>query len=95
MKSKGFDISRSIPKGLHQIPNLDHYQIIVTLSPDTYKLFPQKPRKTIFFDWHIDDPSKATSDCEASFEETFIFVKSHVEDLIQAILGTQKKEEKK
>ncbi len=98
MKEKGFDISRVAPRALHQIPNLDHYQVIVALTPNAHKMFPQRPRKTIFLDWPIDDPSSYKNSIELSrkaFEETFQFIKIQVEDLVKAIIVTEIKENDK
>jgi phosphate transport system protein len=92
MKKKGVDLSRTVPKAMHQIPNLDHYQIIVALSPNAYKMFPQRPRKTIFLDWLVDDPSIKKGDpdeVEKSYEDAFQFIKSQVVDLVKAIIGAE------
>lgn len=92
MKKKGVDLSRTLPKALHQIPNLDHYQIIVALSPSAYKMFPQRPRKTIFLDWPVGDPSVikgGPEEMEKSYEDAFQFIKSQVVDLVKAIIGSQ------
>jgi phosphate transport system protein len=92
MKKKGIDLTRTVPKGMHQIPNIDHYQVIVALSPDAHKMFPQQPRKTIFLDWPIDDPSANTGspmEKENSFESTYQFISSQVQDLVKAIIGTE------
>src|SRR5262245_3515076 len=40
LKDKGIDISRQTPKGVHQVPNLDHYQVIIALAPEARKVFP-------------------------------------------------------
>lgn len=92
MKKKGADLSRTVPKALHQIPNLDHYQIIVALSPNAYKMFPQRPRKAIFLDWLVEDPSIKEGDAksiEAAYEAAYQFIQSQVKDLIDAIIGAE------
>jgi protein-tyrosine-phosphatase len=92
MKKKGVDLSRSVPKALHQIPNLDHYQIIVALSPNAYKMFPQRPRKAIFLDWIVDDPSINGGDAEtkaAAYEAAYNYIYGQVKDLIDAINGAE------
>jgi protein-tyrosine-phosphatase len=92
MMKKGVDLSRTVPKALHQIPNLDHYHIIVALSPDAYKMFPQRPRKTIFLDWLVDDPSKKEGDAktvEAAYEAAYGYLKVQVKDLVNAIIGAE------
>jgi phosphate transport system protein len=92
MKKKGVDLSRTVPRAMHQIPNLDHYQIIVALSPNAYKMFPQRPRKTIFLDWNVDDPSKKEGDAEAvsaAYETAYKYIQSQVRDLVDAIIGAE------
>jgi protein-tyrosine-phosphatase len=92
MRTKEFDFSRLVPKALHQIPNLDHYHVIVTFSAAAHKMFPQQPRKTIFLDWSIEDPSEKKGDpkeIQKNYEEVYQFIKSQLEDLIHAIIGTE------
>ncbi|MGC8742716.1 MAG: phosphate signaling complex protein PhoU [Verrucomicrobiia bacterium] len=93
MKSKGHDISRVIPKSIIQIPNLEHYNVIIALSPEVRKAFPQKPRKTVFIDWSVNDPSKvegSPNEVLKAYEEVYNFLKSHIQDLIHAILEIDK-----
>jgi protein-tyrosine-phosphatase len=93
MRKKDFDLSRVVPKAMHQIPNLEHYQVIVALSPNVLKIFPQRPRKTIFLDWSVESSSEkqgAGADPCAPYEETFAFIRSHVTDLVNAIIGMEK-----
>ncbi|MDD5675464.1 MAG: phosphate signaling complex protein PhoU [Chitinivibrionales bacterium] len=94
MKSKGFDLARSVPKSVHQIPNLDYYQVIVALSPNASQVFPQRPRKAIFMDWPVADPSLQQGTPEAiaaAYEKTFQFIQMQVQDLIKAIIGSENK----
>ena len=90
MKAKGIDISRSAPKALHQVPNLDHYQVIVALSENAIRAFPQRPRKVIFLNWPTFNPA-SIKDCQnatsEAYEETFTFIKSQINDLVNAING--------
>jgi phosphate transport system protein len=92
LKTKGFDPSGTTPKSVHKIPNLDHYQVIAALSTNACKLFRQAPRKAIFLDWSIDDPSVRKGDqkeIEKAYEKTFNFIQSHVNNLVNAIVGTE------
>jgi phosphate transport system protein len=89
MKTKGFDLSREAPKSIHQIPNIEHYHVIVALSENACKSFRQCPRKSIFLDWIVADPS-AESDPEArkkAYEETFRLLEGQVNDLVKAVIG--------
>jgi phosphate transport system protein len=94
MKDKGFDLSGTTQHSLEQIPNLDYYQIIIALSSKAKPLFPQEPRKTIYLDWQIDDPSTMDTDEEivrAAYENVFNFLTKQINDLVNAITGTSTK----
>src|SRR5947209_692750 len=47
LAEKKIDISRHSPKAVSQIPNLDHYQVIVALAKEAQKVFPPPPTKTV------------------------------------------------
>jgi phosphate transport system protein len=92
MREKGLDISRMVPKALNQIPHLDHYHVIVGLDERVKRVFPQRPRKGVYLDWSVKDPSKATghpADVHAAYEETHRFIQANLRDLVEAILGNQ------
>jgi phosphate transport system protein len=90
MKEKGLDVSRMAPKTIYQVPNLDHYQVIVGVAKEAQQAFPRSPRKTVYVDWSIDDPSRVEGSPEeirSAYEATFRFLSSHVRDLVGAVLG--------
>jgi len=90
LKEKGLDTTRLAPKAIYQVPNLDHYQVIVGVAHEAQQAFPRSPRKLVYVDWSIDDPSRLRgSDAEvrAAYETTFAFLSSHVRDLVGAVLG--------
>jgi arsenate reductase len=92
MKEKGFDLSRMAPKAIYQVPNLEHYQVIVGVAPEAQEAFPRSPRKMVYVDWSIDDPSRVQGPPEAvraAYEATYQFLASHVRDLVEAVLGTR------
>ena len=92
MQEKGFDLSRMAPKAIHQVPDLDQYQVVVGVAEQSRRAFPQSPRKMVYVDWSIDDPSRAQGSPEeirASYETTFQFLASHVRDLVEAVLGSK------
>ena len=89
LQRKGLDVSRMVPRALHEVPNLDHYHVIVALSKEAKRAFPPRPRKVVFLDWNIPDPSAATGtpeEVEAAFESAHGFLTSHIRDLVDAIL---------
>jgi phosphate transport system protein len=90
LKDKGLDVSRMAPKAIHQVPNLDHYQVIVGVAHEAQQAFPRSPRKMVYVDWSIDDPSQVQGSPEevrSAYETTFTFLSSHVRDLVGAVLG--------
>jgi phosphate transport system protein len=90
MKEKGIDISRQSAKSADQIPNLDHYQVIVALAKEAQQIFPQPPTKTVTLQWTVQDPSRVTGSPEevrAAYEETYRYISEHINDLAEAILG--------
>ena len=80
LKGKGHDISSNISKSVDNIPNLDHYQVVVALSDAGQNAFPAPPTKTISIAWELGQVSP-------SIEETYSFLNQNIEDLVQAILG--------
>lgn len=92
MKEKGFDLSRTTPKALFQVPYIDHYQVIATLAKEAAKAFPQHPRKMVYLDWAVSDPSRVKGtpeQVEQAYEAAFQFITSQVRDLVEAILGNK------
>jgi phosphate transport system protein len=90
LRSKGLPVTGLASKGLAQVPNLEHYQIIIGLAKSAKKAFPQRPRKGVFIDWTIPDPSQMQGHPEqvkAAYEETFQYLEEHIKDLLSAIAG--------
>lgn len=58
LRDKNIDISRAASRSLEQVPNLDHYQVIVALADEARKVFPPPPTKVVCLDWSTTDPSK-------------------------------------
>jgi protein-tyrosine-phosphatase len=94
LKEKGLDISRHTSKSVNQIPNLDHYQVIIALAKAAQKVFPPPPTKTVGLDWNVEDPSRlpgSLSDVRGAYEETFQYINTHVRELVQALVGNDGK----
>jgi phosphate transport system protein len=90
LKEKGLDVSKQTSKAIDQIPNLDHYHIIVALAPEAKKAFPSAPTKIVCLDWSVQDPSKVEgtpAEIKAAYESTYQFLHAHIEDLVEAVLG--------
>jgi phosphate transport system protein len=90
LKEKGLDVSKHTSKALEQIPNLDHYQVVVALAPEAKKAFPSAPTKVVCLDWSVDDPSKVEgtpTEIKAAYESTYQFLHAHIQDLVEAVNG--------
>jgi len=90
MKEKGFDLSRAAPKAIFQVPNLDHYNVIVGVAAEAKQAFPRSPRKMVYIDWSIDDPARVQGSPEqvrSAYEATLEFLSRHVRALVGAVLG--------
>jgi phosphate transport system protein len=90
MREKGFDMSRMAPKYVYQVPNLDHYQVVVGVARQAQKSFPRTPRKMVYLDWRLEDPSEVEGPPEkvrAAYESAFEFLSNRVHDLVEAVLG--------
>jgi phosphate transport system protein len=91
MHEKGIDLSRTAPKAIHQVPDLDHYQVVVALSPEVRRAFPKQPRKLVYLEWSVEDPARPglsleqrRTACATSFRQ----MDAQIRDLVQAVLGT-------
>lgn len=93
MRDKGLDVSRMVPKAINQVPNLDHYHVIVALAREARRAFPQGARKMIFLDWPVTDPSSVAggeTERRAAYESAYQFIQEHIRDLAAAVLGDLK-----
>jgi phosphate transport system protein len=80
LKGKGHDISSNISKSVDNIPNLDHYQVVVALSETGQNAFPTPPTKTISIAWELGQ-------AEGDMNATYTFLEQNINDLVQAIIG--------
>ena len=89
LRSKSLDTVHLTPKSLEQIPNLEHYHVIVSLAREAQKAFPIKPRKAVFLDWSLNDPSEVNGSPDqvrAAYETAYKFLRDHITDLVGAVL---------
>jgi phosphate transport system protein len=89
MKEKGIDISQHKPKAVSQVPNIDHYHVIIALAKNAKKVFPPPPTKTVGLDWTVEDPSTrpgSLADVRDAYEQTFEYINTHVRELVQALV---------
>lgn len=89
LESKGLDSSYLVSKALHQVPNLEHYHLIIALSPEVKKRFPRRPRKGVYLDWNVEDPTKAKGTPEelrAAYERAYKHITENINQFVQAVL---------
>ena len=58
LKEKGLDVTRLAPKYIYQVPDLDKFQVTVGLAERVQEAFPRTPRKMVYVDWSLADPSQ-------------------------------------
>jgi hypothetical protein len=51
LKEKGVPVGRATSKSVQQVPNYEHYQVIITLEPDIKKMLPASPNRVITLEW--------------------------------------------
>jgi phosphate transport system regulatory protein PhoU len=89
LREKGHDTSQLAPRSIHQVPNLEHYQLIVALSPAVKKHFPRRPGKGIYLEWTVEDPEKIPGTPEqvhAACETAYRSLRESILELVQAVL---------
>ena len=91
LMGKGIEAGRPASKSVQQVPNLEHYQVIVALDPEVKKTLPATGNKVVTLEWSIKDPSTATTATEAqkAYEEVYRSIHEHITDLSEAILGDE------
>ena len=88
MASKGFDVTRFVPRRLTDVQNLEHQDVIVLLAPEAKRAFPRRPRKAVLLEWPIDDPSAVTgtaAEVRAAYEKAFAFLTGQIRELVGAV----------
>jgi phosphate transport system protein len=92
LKEKGLDVVHLAPKYVYQVPDLDKFQVTVGLAERVKEAFPRTPRKMVYLDWTLPDPSQVEGPAEerrAAYEAAFEFLSGQIRELIQAVLGNR------
>jgi phosphate transport system protein len=90
LNSKGFQTGRLRSKSVEQIPNLDYHQVVVAFG--NLPLLFKPPTKTVQLEWDVEDPRQTEGGAgkvQEAYERAFLYVDTHLRDLVQAILGTE------
>ena len=92
MAGKDIDLSHAKSRAVVQVPNLDHYQVFIALTPEAVAAFPPAHAKTVNLEWILPDPAAGERlGTAAAYEGTWNFLRMHITDLVQALLGEQAK----
>jgi protein-tyrosine-phosphatase len=92
LREKGLDVTHLAPKFIYQVPDLDRFQVTVGLSDKVREAFPRTPRKMVYVDWSLEDPSQvegSAEDVKASYEAAYEHLSGHIHDLVDAVLGNR------
>jgi arsenate reductase len=92
LKEKGLDVTHLAPKYVYQVPDLDKFQVTVGLAGRVRQAFPRTPRKMVYLDWSLADPSQATGteeEVRAAYEAAFELLSRQIRELIEIVLGNR------
>ena len=92
MSEKDVDISHGTTCSVEQVPNLDHYQVIIALTRDAKSVLPKPPTKVIGLEWDCPDPMTIDGSAEekqSAFEQAYNYLRTNLQDLSEAILGDE------
>ena len=92
MQGKGIDVSGVKSRAVDQVPNLEHYQVFIALTPEAVRAFAPPNTKTVNLEWPLPDPAAGERlGTAAAYEETWNFLQTQITDLVKALLGEQAK----
>lgn len=90
LAEKGIDISNRKAKGLRDVPDLELYHVVIGLAKDVQKALPPPPRKTVYLDWSLANPSEikgSETEVAQAYEKAFNDLRARVRDLMEALVG--------
>jgi phosphate transport system protein len=96
LAEKRVDVSQQPSRSVDDVPQLDQVQVIVSLCKGGERVLPQRPaKKTVGLDWFVADPSRVRGtpdEVRAAYDRAYDTLRSHVTDLVQAILGKDERQ---
>jgi len=95
---KGIDLFRSASKPVYQVPNLEHYQVVVLLGPNLKPLLPKVISKKVRFEWDVANPLDTELPAEqvhGAYESAFLALEAQTRELIAAVLDVSPSIDKK
>jgi phosphate transport system protein len=88
--NKGVDIGDRKSKGLNHLANLEEYHVVIGLAKDVHKSLAPPPRKTVYLDWAVSNPSEvrgSEAEIAKGYERAYDEISGHIRDLMEAIVG--------
>ena len=88
MAARGFDVARAVPKALSHVPNLEHEDVIVLLSPGGEAASSRAVRATPCCSTGGRRPERrggGRGHGTAAYEDTYAFIEAQIRDLVSAI----------
>jgi phosphate transport system protein len=89
LKSKGHDPGKLRAKAVTDVPNLEHFHVIVALTPEAKRTFPIAPRKTVFLDWNLTEPDSSGNNSperRTLIERSYDALREQIKDLVEAVV---------
>lgn len=93
LAEKGIDIASKKSLAIEQVPNLQHYQVLVALDEAGRSAVRSLIGKAVELDWFLEDPTRESGSVEQlrpKLEEAYQFLFSHIRNLVDAIVGDDK-----
>ena len=90
LAEKGVNLSERQPTRLKDIPTIEQFHVIIGLAADVHKSLPSPPRKTVYLDWTLPNPSEVQGterQIHEAYENAYLEIRGHLRDLMEAILG--------
>lgn len=90
LAGKGIDLAGKQPQRLADVPEFDQYHVVIGLAKDVQRALPAPPRKTVYLDWSVANPSEmkgSESEVRAAYEKAYQEIHAHIHDLVEAIAG--------
>jgi phosphate transport system protein len=90
LATKGLDISHQRQKAIEQIPNLEHYHVIVAFDEGAYYAlrFRRAKSPTVCIEWPVEDPSTlegTPEEVQAAYERAYTVITTQLTDLVEAL----------
>lgn len=89
LAEKGLELTRHWPKSLDQIPNLEHYNVVVSFDGSEYCVNRFRRTPTVCIDWPVADPSTPPGPFDenrAGYERAFAAIRAQLLDLVEAVV---------